>query len=256
MLRSKDARSQALVEFLNAAGPIDAFVIVAYGKIIPRPLLSLPPHGMLNVHGSLLPRWRGAAPIHRALFAGDERTGICIMKTAYELDTGPVYYREELPIDDSDTFGSLHDKMAELGARALCKALPEILAGTLQAVEQEEVGITYADKWQKEDSQIRWDESADVTLRRIRTCAPYPGARTKKGDLLIKVFAAHLRADQNYQPAPPGTVVEVNAGELVVATGSSQYISLDELQLAGKTRLPVADVLRGKSFQVGDTFTS
>ncbi len=255
-LVSRDPRSEGLATFLNQHAPIDIFVIVAYGKIIPRVLLNFPPFGMINVHGSLLPRWRGAAPIHRALFAGDTHTGVCVMQTAYELDTGPVYLSEELPITERDTFGSLHDAMAVLGGKAICKALPGILDSSLPAVPQSEEGITYAEKWQKEDLLIRWEEPAEQTLRRIRTCAPTPGARTNKDGTLVKIFAAHLQADQNFPKAEPGTVVETNHQELIVAAGTSQYISVDELQIAGKTRMPVAEVLRGNAIKVGDRFTS
>lgn len=246
--------SAELAEFLNSIAPIDVGISVAYGKIIPSSLLAFPHQGVINVHPSLLPRWRGAAPLQRALFYGDDRTGVTIMKVDDGLDTGPIYSMEELPIEPDETMGSLHEKLAELGARMLVRCLPDILEGKLKAETQPETGATYAEKWDHEDLVINWAEPAEITLRRIRTCAPYPGARTALDNIGIKIYSAHQVSDQNFARQPPGTVVEANRAELIVSAGSDEYIALDEMQFPGKKRLPTPEILRGKKIKVGDRF--
>ena len=242
--------------FLNSIPRIDACILVAYGKIIPRALLEFPRVGILNVHLSLLPRWRGAAPIHHALFAGDSETGVSIMKLAEGLDTGPVYATKKIPIAAEDNLGSLYNKLAELGASFLVETLPNILNGSLNATPQSEAGVTYAEKWSKEDSVINWEEPADVTLRRIRTSAPEPGARANYQGVPLKIFAAKRVLNQNFPAGLAGEVVEVTREELIVALPDGQYISLLELQFPGKTRMKTADILRGRAFKVGDKFSA
>lgn len=235
-------------------GPLDALVVVAYGKILPDSLLQQPRVGAINIHPSLLPRWRGAAPIQYALFSGDKKTGVAIMQIDEGMDTGPVYVVEEEEIRDSDDFGTLHDRLAQISARLMVKTLPAILSGACVAQPQAAEGSTYADKWDKDDQSIKWDEAAAVTLRRIRTCAPHLGARAEFGSEAVKVFRAH-EVKVSFPHAEPGTIVEVNRQELVVATGSSGYIALDEIQFPGKKRLAVQELLKGRSFNIGDRFT-
>ncbi len=254
--RLQGAKSSAsLAEFLSDIAPIDVFVCVAYGKIIPTSLLSFARCGMVNIHPSLLPRWRGAAPLQWALFSGDKETGVSIMKIEEGLDTGPVFLTEHMQIAANETIGSLHDKAAQIGAELLVKALPAILDGSLQAAAQNENGVTYAEKWEKEDCLIKWSEDAAITLRRIRTCDPFPGARSELDGGLVKIFKAREVENQNFPPSPPGDVVEVGKGELIVACGDSQYIAIDELQFSGKKRLPVEDALRGRQISVGQSFS-
>lgn len=245
-----------LLSFLNLASPVDAFVTVAYGKLIPEPLLDYARCGTVNIHPSLLPRWRGAAPLQRALLNGDPETGVSLMKLDKGLDTGPVYCRQRLAIERTDTLGSLHDKLAVLGAEYLTDKLPDILSGALKPVLQEENGATYAEKWEKRDCEIDWSEPLDLTLRRIRACCPSPGAETAINQTPLKIFAAHQVPDKNYISASPGAIVEVNRREIIVAAGeNNEFVSLDELQFPGKKRLPASEILKGKSFEVGWRFS-
>ena len=244
-LSSSKASASPLVDFLNRIKPIDFFVVAAYGKIMPEVLLEFPKVSCLNIHASLLPRWRGAAPIHRAIFAGDAKTGICLMEMEVSLDTGPVYVHAETEIDSSETFGSLHDRLAQMGSELLVASLPEIQAGTLLKTPQAQEGITYAEKWTPEDAQICWADPADQTDRRIRTCTPNPGARTTYKGLSLKIFSARVIDDQNFGTHPPGTIVEVNKFEIILSTGSEKFIAIDEMQIPGKKRLKTEDLLRG-----------
>ena len=234
-------------------GGFAAGIAVAYGKIIPKQLIELPQRGIVNIHPSKLPRWRGAAPLQRALFAGDEETAIALMAIDEGLDTGGVYISEPHEIRPEDDYGSLAARAAERGAQRLVENLPLILSGELQAQPQIAVGLTYAEKWEKEENQIRWDEPAAVTLRRIRTAAPEPGARTIFEDQSVKIYRAK-QVQFAGAAAPPGTIVEANRSELIVAAGDGGYIALEELQFPGKKRLPIADVLRGKKLERGMSF--
>ncbi len=248
-----DETSQALADFLNT-NSVDAFVTCAYGKILPAALINFSPRGMINVHPSLLPRWRGAAPLHRALLAGDRVTGVSLMQVEQGLDTGPVYCSKEIAISADETLGSLHDKLARLGADLLLESLPGILSGQLSPSAQACDGITYAEKWEQSDSEIKWADGAELTLRRIRSCFPLPGARTAYEGESVKIFKAHRAADQNFPPMAPGCIVEVNKAELVIAACPGEYIAIDEMQFPGKSRLAINDLLRGRTFKVGERF--
>jgi methionyl-tRNA formyltransferase len=246
--------SETLAEFLNEAAPVDLFATCAYGKIIPASLVHFPRLGMINVHPSLLPRWRGAAPLQRALFAGDEKTGVSIMQVDEGLDTGPVYCSRELQMEPNETLGTLHDKLARIGAELLIQCIPDILSGALKPVPQSEEGASYAEKWENDDLEINWSDPAAVTLRRIRACSPIPGARTLHAGTQVKIHSAHQTADQNFAAYGPGTVVEVNKAELIVACGSGEYIAIDEMQFPGKSRLVITELLRGRNFKAGERF--
>lgn len=241
-----------LLESLNS-GPFAAGIAIAYGKIIPPALISLPRSGIINIHPSKLPRWRGAAPLQRALFAGDEETAIALMAIDEGLDTGGIYWSEPHPIHPDDDYGQLAARVAQRGAELLLEHLPSILSGALPAKPQVDLGATYAEKWEKEENQIRWSEPAAVTLRRIRTASPDPGARTSFEDQPVKIYRARpaTSAKRNLEP---GTIAEVSRSELVVAAGHDEYIALEELQFPGRKRLPVADIVRGKKFEPGMVF--
>ncbi len=251
---SGEKSSTALADFLNAQAPVDIFITCAYGKILPRALLDFPRCGMINVHPSLLPRWRGAAPLQHALFAGDEKTGVSIMQVDEGLDTGPVFCRVETSIAPEETIGTLHDKLALLSADLLLSTLPKVLSGSLHAVPQPQEGATYAEKWEEDDWRINWSEPLAVTLRRIRACSPVPGARTSITGTSVKIFAAHQIADQNFPAAEPGTIVEVNKAELIVSCRGGEFAAIDEMQFPGKNRLRIAELLRGRSFSAGQQF--
>ena len=226
---------------LESARP-DLLVVAAYGLILPQWLLQLPRLGCLNIHASLLPRWRGAAPIHRAIEAGDTETGITIMQMDAGLDTGDMLLVERLPIAADDTSASLHDKLAALGARLIVEAIEMAACGGLTPVPQPAEGVTYAHKIEKAEAAIDWTQPADAIARRIRAFDPFPGASTLMSGEPVKVWRCQVEPDAAH--AQPGTVMAADGAGIVVACGSGA-LRLTELQRAGGKRLPAADFLRG-----------
>jgi len=172
-----------------AQAQADVMVVAAYGLILPQWVLDAPPFGCLNIHGSLLPRWRGAAPIHRAIEAGDVETGITIMQMDAGLDTGDMLLKETCAIDLQDTTATLHDALASMGAQMIVKALSQV--GQFSPVKQPEEGVTYAHKIEKSEAALDWTQSADVLARRVRAFDPFPGMSTQLGDEVIKIWQAH-----------------------------------------------------------------
>jgi methionyl-tRNA formyltransferase len=228
----------------------DLIVVVAYGKMLPQTVLSLPPYGCINVHASLLPKYRGAAPIQRAIACGEKETGVTIMYISERMDAGDLLLQKTLPIADDDTGGTLHDKLAVLGAQALREALQLLKGGQLVARPQNEAEATYAPLIHKEDGRIDWHQDADTIARRIRAFNPWPAAHTTVHGKLLKIFAAR-REGSIPRPVPaPGTVAEVTPVSLVVATGGG-YLALNEVQLEGKKRLPIAEFLKGYQLTPG-----
>ena len=230
----------------------DVIVVAAYGLILPQWVLDAPAKGCLNIHASLLPRWRGAAPIHRAIEAGDADTGVTIMQMDAGLDTGDMLLRETLAIDPSDTTGTLHDKLALLGGRLIVEALELAACGGLKAEPQPEAGVTYAHKIDKAEAAIDWQERADTIARRVRAFNPAPGAVMQFEGEAVKVWAAHAE-QEDAGAASAGHVLTVDAMGIRVATGSG-VLCLTELQRAGGKRLPVADFLRGFAMSPGQSF--
>ena len=225
---------------LEAARP-DVLVVAAYGLILPEWVLAFPRLGCLNIHGSLLPRWRGAAPIHRAIEAGDAGTGITIMQMDAGLDTGDMLLVEREPIHFDDTTGLLHDRLAALGARLVVRALADAAAGALEPVRQPEAGVTYAHKIAKTEAAIDWTLPADVLERRIRAFDPFPGATFQAVGETVKLWRAQVeRLDV---AAAPGTVVAADGQQLVVACGDGGLALLD-VQRPGGKRGPVAQWLQ------------
>ena len=210
----------------------DVLVVAAYGLILPQAVLDIPRQGCLNVHASILPRWRGAAPIQAAILAGDTRTGISLMAMTAGLDCGPVFHVEELDIGPGETAGELHDRLAALGGGALVAYLDAILAGDIEAVPQDDAQATYAPKIDKQDARIDWSQAASEAARRIRAYNPFPGAYCFHGDTRIKVWRAGAVDGQG----PAGTVLQCDREALVVACGEGA-LSLEELQLPGKRRV-------------------
>jgi methionyl-tRNA formyltransferase len=227
----------------------DALVVAAYGLILPQAALDLPRLGAINIHASLLPRWRGAAPIHRALLAGDRETGISIMRMEAGLDTGPVLLREAVTILPDDTAGTLHDRLAALGARLVLEALAGLARGTLTATPQPAEGVTYAVKLQKDEARIDWRRPAAEIERQVRAFNPFPvaGARVRSTEVKIWRAAAVDGAGE------PGAVIEIDPAGIVVAGGAGA-LRLEELQRAGGKRLPARDFLRGFPLAVGERF--
>jgi methionyl-tRNA formyltransferase len=226
---------------LLAARP-DVMVVAAYGLILPAWALELPPHGCLNVHASLLPRWRGAAPIQRAIEAGDEDTGITIMQMDAGLDTGDMLLSERLAIGPGATSGSLHTQLAAIGGRLIVQALGQLGAGGLQRTPQPTAGVSYAHKIDKAESAIDWNDGAAAIERRVRAFDPFPGASFACQGEVLKLWRAALPPPGTVPGAAAGTIV--GAGEhLWVACGEG-VLSLLEIQRPGGRRIPVAQYLR------------
>jgi methionyl-tRNA formyltransferase len=238
-------------EALLQARP-DVLVVAAYGLILPQWVLDLPRLGCLNIHASLLPRWRGAAPIHRAIEAGDAETGVTIMQMDAGLDTGDMLLKERVPVAPDETTGSLHDKLAALGARMTVEALELAACGGLRAVKQPTQGVTYAHKIDKAEAAIDWSQSAETIERRIRAFDPFPGATARIGAEMVKVWRA--RAVPGRGTAAPGTVVAIDEHGIGVACGDASRLEITELQRAGGKRLPAADFLRGFPLEIGTRF--
>jgi len=228
----------------------DLIVVVAYGKMLPQAILTLPPLGCINVHASLLPKYRGAAPIQWAIARGEHETGVTIMRISERMDAGDIFLQKAIPIVDTDTGGSLHDKLAVLGAGALSETLRLLKAGQVKARPQNEAEATYAPLITKEDGHIDWGQDADTIERRIRAFNPWPSAYTTVHGKLLKLFVARREQGSFYPVSPPGTVTEVTPVSFVVATGSD-FLALEEVQLEGKRRLPVAEFLKGYRIESG-----
>jgi methionyl-tRNA formyltransferase len=233
------------------AAQADVMVVAAYGLILPQWVLDAMGHaprlGCLNIHASLLPRWRGAAPIHRAIEAGDAQTGVTIMQMDAGLDTGDMLLTERLPIRADDTTGSLHDRLAVLGGRLIVEALEMAACGGLHAQPQPAEGVTYAHKIEKAEAAIDWAQPASALARRVRAFNPFPGASTGLAGEAIKVWAAHA---DDAAAGTPGEVLAAHADGIRVATGEGALV-LTELQRAGGKRLAAADFLRGFPLAVG-----
>ncbi len=226
--------------------PHDVMVVAAYGLILPLSVLGIPPLGCINIHASLLPRWRGAAPIHRAIEAGDGETGITIMQMDEGLDTGDMLLVGREPIAGGDTTGVLHDRLAALGGRMIVDALRLLADGSLQRTPQPAEGVTYAAKIAKEEAALDFRLPADVLLRRIRAFNPFPGASARRDDVTLKIWSAELAP----QSGLPGEVLGADANGVTVACGEGA-LRLTELQKPGGKRLAAAAFLQGFPLQEG-----
>jgi methionyl-tRNA formyltransferase len=231
-------------------GTLDGLVVAAYGLILPQWVLDTPRLGCLNIHASLLPRWRGAAPIHRAVEAGDAETGVTIMQMDAGLDTGDMVLAERIPIAPEDTSGSLHDKLASLGGRLIVEALELAACGGLAPVKQSEAGVTYAHKIDKSEAAVDWTQPAAVIARRMRAFDPFPGATGTLNGETIKLWRAEALPGDGGEP---GRVFAVSVGGVDVYCGQGA-VRLTQLQRAGGKRLPVADFLRGFEVKPGMAF--
>lgn len=245
----KDTEAQQILNDLNA----DLMIVVAYGLLLPQVVLDMPRLGCINVHASLLPRWRGAAPIQRALLAGDEATGVTLMQMDAGLDTGAMLLKTHCPITNSDTSASLHDKLAEQGGAALLELLPLLAKGEITAEAQDEAKATYAAKLTKEEAQLNWQLPAVELDRAVRGYNPRPVAWFKEGEEIIRVWQAEVFAGtlEQASSATPGTLVEVTKDALIIACGQG-YLKITRLQLAGRPQMQVSDLLNGNP----DRFTA
>ena len=224
---------------LSALGP-DLMVVVAYGLILPQEILDVPALGGINIHASLLPRWRGAAPIQRAIHAGDTRTGVTIMKMDAGLDTGPMLLTRPTDIGAGENAGSLHDRLAELGAGAIVEAIEGLRSGHLAPVAQPGQGVTYAAKIRKEEGVIDWTRPASGIGRQVRAFNPWPVAETRWAGQQLRIWEAEALPDES--GAEPGRVIEARNGRIVVATGEG-VLKLVQVQLAGRRVTGAAEFL-------------
>lgn len=235
------------------AAQADVMVVAAYGLILPQWVLDTPRLGCLNIHASLLPRWRGAAPIHRAIEAGDPETGVTIMQMDAGLDTGDMLLTEKIGIAADDSTESLHDRLAELGGRMVVEALEMAACGGLRPVKQPEGGITYAHKIEKHEAAIDWSQDAATIERRIRAFTPFPGAFGQIGDEPIKFREARVMAGALPEGTVAGQVLAASEAGLDIATASG-VLRVTRLQKAGGKALPVGDFLRGFEIHAGMIF--
>ena len=240
----RSLRSAEEQDSFRALG-LDVAVVAAYGLILPRPILQAPRLGCVNVHGSLLPRWRGAAPIQRAVLAGDRETGITIMQMDEGLDTGAMLIAEAVPIGPDTTTAELHDRLADLGARLVVRALDRLAAGTLEPRPQPEEGVTYAAKLQREEGRLDWTATSDEISRRVRALTPWPGVWFEAGGERIKVLAAEPVVPEAH--GRPGTLLD---DRLTVACADGA-VRLTRVQRAGKAPVDGSAFLRGFALPPG-----
>lgn len=236
--RLKDPATHEPIRAACADRGAEIMVVAAYGLILPQAVLDLPRRGCINIHASLLPRWRGAAPIHRAIEAGDAQSGITIMKMEAGLDTGPMLLAEAIDIDAQDTTGSLHDRLAGLGGKLVVEALARF--DQLAPVPQPEAGVSYAAKIDKAEARLDWNQPAVVLARKLRAFNPFPGAVATLAGEPVKVW----RGNEVAASGRPGQVLAADAGGIVVACGEGA-LRLTELQKSGGRRLASADFLHG-----------
>ncbi|MFW6051627.1 MAG: methionyl-tRNA formyltransferase [Myxococcota bacterium] len=251
VLQPTKVRTGELADRLAALGA-DVGVVVAYGRILPRAVLNAPRLGCVNVHASLLPRWRGAAPVHWAIVHGDEETGVCLMQMDEGMDTGPVLCCERTPIDPNETAGRLAERLSSLGASVLERELPRFLAGELEASAQPDTGVTVAPVLRKEHGRIDWTRSAREVHDLVRGMSPWPGAFATMEGSRVKVHRTHV-VDRTSEIAPPGTLVRAEGDALHVACGRG-VVAVDELQAEGRKRLGARQFLAGHGWSRGARF--
>jgi methionyl-tRNA formyltransferase len=240
--RLKDAQDQTALAALQA----DLMVVVAYGLLLPQAVLDAPRLGCINIHASLLPRWRGAAPIQRAILAGDTESGVTIMQMEAGLDTGPMLHILKTPILLDDTGGSLHDRLAELGARALLESLAGIADGSLQPQPQDDSLASYARKLDKQESLIDWSQSAEAIDRQVRAYNPWPVAQCLFEEKIMRLWSVRPLRESSPAGVAPGSVVSAGKAGIDVATGSN-LLRILELQMPGKRVMSASDFLNAHS---------
>lgn len=252
-LSLKDPEEQSILKALNP----DIMVVVAYGQILPQAVLDIPKFGCLNVHASILPRWRGAAPIERSILAGDKVTGVTIMQMDAGLDTGDMLNKVETDIQDHETAKSLHDKLITLGTPALMKTLNEVATKTLSPESQDSTLASYASKISKEEGALDWSLSAEHIYRQLRSLNCFSFIETQRVRLWASSIQQHL-TDSNSTHHAPGSIVEINSEKHIVIACGQGLITIDKAQLPGKKALSTAELLNGNAdlFTPGMTFSS
>ncbi|MGH7828909.1 MAG: methionyl-tRNA formyltransferase [Candidatus Binatia bacterium] len=248
VLTPEKIRDQSFLEALQSWAP-ELIVVVAYGRILPRAILELAPHGCLNVHYSLLPKYRGAAPIAWTILSGEERSGVTTMKLVEKMDAGPLYLQEEVAVAPDETQSSLEAKLVPVGARLLLETIRRIKEGSLTPKPQSEEEATSAPMLKKEDGRIDWNEPAETIERRVRAFYPWPSAYTRWNGKLLKIHRAAVIATD--ETPTPGQVIRADSGGLWIATGRDA-LSLEEVQLENKKRLAAAEFLKGARIAKGE----
>lgn len=232
--------SETLNTLLNME--YDLIVTAAFGQLLPKALLDHPKYGAVNVHASLLPKYRGGAPIHQAIIDGESETGVTIMYMVERLDAGDMIAQQALPIEDQDNVGTMHDKLSTLGTKLLSDTLPSILNGTNPRTAQDDAKASFASNIQREDEWIDWSQDARTIFNHIRGLSPWPVASTRFDDKVMKIYAADIVKDITGEA---GKIIQTTKKQIIVGTGSSESIALKEIQLAGKKRMPTANFLSG-----------
>jgi methionyl-tRNA formyltransferase len=248
-LDGKYAEGATAAHDLLQATPHDVMVVAAYGLLLPQSVLSIPRLGCINIHGSLLPRWRGAAPIHRAIEAGDNQTGITIMQMDQGLDTGAMLLSETVDIQAEDTTGDLHDRLANLGGRLIVDAMRALETGKLAATPQPEMGVTYAAKITKQEAALNFQAPATILERKIRAFNPFPAASAEIAGITLKIW----HAECENLTGEPGQILSVTEQGVTVACGHGALV-LKELQKPGGKRLPAVEFVKGFPMKSGQSF--
>lgn len=222
---------------------VDLIVTAAFGQLLPQSLLTLPKLGAINVHASLLPKYRGGAPIHQAIIDGEKETGITIMYMVKKLDAGNIISQQAIKIEDSDNVGTMHDKLSVLGADLLKETLPSIIKGTNESIPQDDTHATFASNIKREDERINWKQPGRKVFNQIRGLSPWPVAYTTMDDINLKIYDAELIP--NHQNSEPGTIIDTTQKAIIVATDDNEAIAIKDMQLAGKKRMLAANYLSG-----------
>lgn len=249
VLQPRSCKGEDFLEELDRLAP-DMIVVAAYGKILPSAVIRYPRLGCINVHGSLLPAYRGAAPIQRAIINGESETGVTIMHMDEGIDTGDMLSKTVVPITDADTFGTLHDSLAQAGAELLLRTLPQIIDGTVTAEKQSEEGASYAHKIEKSDCSLDFDRPAREVFNRIRGLSPFPLAAAVCRQAVLKIPAAECSEEAGCH-GKPGEVLSLDGGKLLIACGTGT-VSVTEVLPAGKKRMSASDFINGRKVGVGD----
>jgi methionyl-tRNA formyltransferase len=247
VLQPEKAKEEAFQQALSGLQP-DLFVVVAYGQILPKSVLNIPKYGAINVHASLLPRYRGAAPIAWAILRGEEVTGVTTMVMDEGMDTGDILLQTEVPIGNEETCENLHDRLGSLGAQLLLKTLEKMKAGNIRAIPQDHSKATYAPPLKKENGHIDWRKGATEIDRQVRAFNPWPGAFTKWGDRLLKIYRGRIR--ERTPSGKTGEVVWVGSDFIEVAAGKDSYL-IEEIQLEGRKKMTIREFLSGHSISAG-----
>ncbi|MFA7468343.1 MAG: methionyl-tRNA formyltransferase [Desulfotomaculaceae bacterium] len=249
VFQPENIRDTNFIEILRRMD-LDIIIVVAYGKLIPPGILGIPKKGCINVHASLLPQYRGAAPIHRAIINGETKTGISIMCLSQCIDAGDVIRQAPIEIHKEDNVGVIHDHLAEMGAKLLLETLSGIKDNSVKYTPQDDSRATYAPVLTRKDEMISWERSTEDILNQIRGLDPWPGAFTSLNSKNLKIWSAKKKENQNSDNARPGCVLESDKSELLIKTGDG-VISVVELQLQGLRRMDAADFLRGRPITPG-----